>query len=822
MNNIDVNVKAVTTPPDVTVQYKTIILKKHLVNGVNTLTQEMMSATNTKYIVKYDYTLGEDITVPENCVLEFDGGSLSRHVLSGNFTTVNNSNNKIFNNVTFIGDCVKKVYNLNWFVKNRNNTLTLNNPLDATTEIQAAFNSGVLNIYLDNDYYLYISSTINIKSYICITGKKQSVPHDRALTTQCPCFYTDKVITMFNVSIESNSITDQNTVEIHNLYARHFGAFTFSDLKENIPLLKIANGTVGTNNTHGVNLDVYLQGDEKYIEVPASTSGHHYVSGYTGIEICATNNGWITFVRINGIVKHFHRAFYIHKDSNYSSSWITDIIINADTICTYGGNIEASPVRIYGCHQTCVALAENDKSYFTIGGEGVSAATVWDLGSTSNGLYNAKYAFLADGGNFTDVYNDVSVQTSPSLGIPVDKSKLRTQEYISDLFAHSENILESIFHKLQGEAYLDNVADDFEADYAVGVLNYVRLVNGNEEQITLSDELVNNFSYLFTITGNKENGAGDSIRRPYNTAYLKRTAPTGYNQYECQFTIKTRAFFRSKILCKFPQIVNGVRRLLIEHINSSSSVIKSETCDFAYDVAYYAGIVQKDIVPESNAVSVRITLTSTIVGGDNDGILPSMAILSMASNNVVTAAGGEVAGRINFADVTFRSYDASNRLVHYLFNKYTGKGYNVTTSYIDLIAFTNLYNRTVDIIYYTHEEGINTIRVTSNGISHNSKNISVKLLYLTTGGNYNNKRKIKVKANSATSLYVLDLIAVRGIKFLTNVNDSDLDGSAEIIANNARPTNPLVGDVYFDSSISPARPIWWNGTAWVDATGTLV
>lgn len=90
----DVNVKvtALTTNPNVPVTYKTIILKKNLVNGVNTLTQEMMSAQNTKYVVKYDYVLGEDITVPAGCILEFDGGSISA---SGSNDTITGTNTGI-------------------------------------------------------------------------------------------------------------------------------------------------------------------------------------------------------------------------------------------------------------------------------------------------------------------------------------------------------------------------------------------------------------------------------------------------------------------------------------------------------------------------------------------------------------------------------------------------------------------------------------------------------------------------------------------------------------------------------------------------------
>ena len=104
--DINVKVTALTTNPNVPVTYKTVILKKNIVNGVNTLTQEMMSATNTKYIIKYNYMLGENITIPENCILEFDGGSIANstknsYSLIGTATkVVNLYNYTIFSNIT--------------------------------------------------------------------------------------------------------------------------------------------------------------------------------------------------------------------------------------------------------------------------------------------------------------------------------------------------------------------------------------------------------------------------------------------------------------------------------------------------------------------------------------------------------------------------------------------------------------------------------------------------------------------------------------------------------------------------------------------------
>ncbi len=66
------------------------VMKKNIVNGVNTLTQEMFEdgegnpLTNTIFIIQYDFDLGgETIEIPTGCVLEFAGGSLSNGYLSG-------------------------------------------------------------------------------------------------------------------------------------------------------------------------------------------------------------------------------------------------------------------------------------------------------------------------------------------------------------------------------------------------------------------------------------------------------------------------------------------------------------------------------------------------------------------------------------------------------------------------------------------------------------------------------------------------------------------------------------------------------------------
>lgn len=37
-----------------------------------------------------------------------------------------------------------------------------------------------------------------------------------------------------------------------------------------------------------------------------------------------------------------------------------------------------------------------------------------------------------------------------------------------------------------------------------------------------------------------------------------------------------------------------------------------------------------------------------------------------------------------------------------------------------------------------------------------------------------------------------------------------------------RPTSSVIGQRYFDTSLGNGKPIYWNGTGFVDATGTYV
>lgn len=74
-----------------------LYIRKNIVDGKNILTQTMIQATNTIYIIQYDYDLqGETITIPEGCILQFEGGSFNNGIFIGNNTIIKAESVKIF------------------------------------------------------------------------------------------------------------------------------------------------------------------------------------------------------------------------------------------------------------------------------------------------------------------------------------------------------------------------------------------------------------------------------------------------------------------------------------------------------------------------------------------------------------------------------------------------------------------------------------------------------------------------------------------------------------------------------------------------------
>ena len=81
----------------------------------NILTQEVINQSNTIYEIRYDFDLnGEEITIPQGCVLDFQGGSLNNGFLVGNNTAIY-SNSVAFYKVEIKGKFKNSLIESLWF-----------------------------------------------------------------------------------------------------------------------------------------------------------------------------------------------------------------------------------------------------------------------------------------------------------------------------------------------------------------------------------------------------------------------------------------------------------------------------------------------------------------------------------------------------------------------------------------------------------------------------------------------------------------------------------------------------------------------------------
>lgn len=135
--------------------------------STNLLTQDMLSKENTIYIIQYDYSLNyQTITIPEGCVLQFEGGSISTGTLSGNNTIITAKPYNIFKTIGFAGTFnIEKVIP-EWFgAKGDNSTINTKPFQDAIDFAEFAatnveFQSG--DYVIDGTLYIRKQSRIHI------------------------------------------------------------------------------------------------------------------------------------------------------------------------------------------------------------------------------------------------------------------------------------------------------------------------------------------------------------------------------------------------------------------------------------------------------------------------------------------------------------------------------------------------------------------------------------------------------------------------------------------------------------------------------------
>lgn len=161
-----------------------IYLRKNIVDEKNVLIQEMINHSNTRYIIQYDYDLnGQTITIPEKCVLDFQGGSFRNGNIIFNTTKLLYSKDIIFYNCKIKGFITEICVDIFDSV-----TSDLVNELFDVAKI----------IYFTNEEYFFSSSLI-IKDTSTIT-KIQGI-NNKLHFTSCDGIQINKVVTIDNLGL---------------------------------------------------------------------------------------------------------------------------------------------------------------------------------------------------------------------------------------------------------------------------------------------------------------------------------------------------------------------------------------------------------------------------------------------------------------------------------------------------------------------------------------------------------------------------------------------------------------------------------------------
>lgn len=195
-------------------------LRKNITGNKNILTQDMINTGNTIYIIQYDYDLnGSSINIPDNCVLKFEGGSLSNGSINFNSTYIEYENiDNIFINVKGNGTVTNDTIYIKWFGED-------------LTNVSSIIQNNTTYIFDENAVYdisNQISAISEENTEFCIFNVKDKVNivfdcnnatfiynHDKSAGYRNGgIFYTDSVN---NVTIK-NLICDGNYVSLDDGY----------------------------------------------------------------------------------------------------------------------------------------------------------------------------------------------------------------------------------------------------------------------------------------------------------------------------------------------------------------------------------------------------------------------------------------------------------------------------------------------------------------------------------------------------------------------------------------------------------------------------
>jgi hypothetical protein len=572
--------------------------KKDNINGMATITLKknksfasQLTQTNTIYRIMYDFDLndpdGENpITIPANCVLEFDGGSLSNGTITGKNTVIKAGLVKIFNGIIIVGTWIISVAYAKWFG-------------NKTSDIQKAINSFVgIAINVNGDWVFDTTVTVPYNtSLIC----DRAECYANVSGTILKFYVSDLSHNLNNFIINLGAdysgtcihVYGCNHSNIEGYNSRHEAGISASELR--LPAIKGASSWASTTNQV---IGLHIHGIESNGDILYYKTIHSYgYALYTHVRVDATSG-------INSCHLDL-KSFFCRTGLSLNSELGSSVTVRLCYQC-------------YAYSYKAIAIDNNATSYKTAGGCTYNI-DLWDPENTPVTIDNSYYSIyksMQGLGSLGQYFNNKFIVPSWT-GIGRGKEVLAMPEAIQPTISNVY-LIQSVFAANTHLGCIQNIIN------YLGRLNLGRTV--------VFEWAVGSFNYI------------DSSLKNVLQTMVYNDGDTPIVQLEAYYVIRLTFYQNNDVFYK---------RFMIEHINYSYNKKYTNIQQINYDsdgktissltdgVSTY-GVSLKRVVPlYPNIPMSRPTLNDLAIGFTIfDTSLSEPRLVTYKGNNIWVDATG--------------------------------------------------------------------------------------------------------------------------------------------------------------------------------------
>lgn len=797
-----------------------VFLRKNIVGEVNILTQDMLSKTDTIYHIQYDYDLnGNTIFIPDNCVLLFEGGSISNGTINSNsrLRIENGSNSCIFNDVNFTGDtCNSTILNIAWLVDKSYEVDGIQDEvsIDSSVALNKAFACGIRQFVFPKDRYYYLKNKIVINGCIDIYAEnpERNVKgnHLNEGNKHQGCVYSNEIVTM----LEYNYVyTVQRGITISGI--EFLVRVPFTEVTEDskiIPVVKITNKSQGNVALWGNILDFNVSITPRVLKIYPDVDASILIGNYMAV-LLVSESSPIAYTRINGYLAN---PFYI-VGADTATSWITDIYINGDSFAVAGykhvaGSYRPSPIILNGSAQPFAYYKADDylkHGFFEDCPVVKINGYIWDTGMGSNGLYTAGYQALTTA--YDGVFSSNYLGSSYNDSLTKYKDTMVVNPHLLDsekLIYMYENILNQWYEPSVNFPLVSNLT------YSVGDINILDAsLNDNED--ANSEIQIFNKHLLFEKNSYYLDGGGINTSGCH---FQLTTDKTGASVY---FEV-VRGLVPGEPISNLPLIVKGARGqtwdVKVDIYEGDTIIDTRELSKKFYYVAeaIVIGLLPPRLYSSVSVSKVAVTITSTDVFKANTLVTTPLIYIPYKGAKSVYNHLPKMkdTGVVNLFNNT------TGRMVTWAGSKWVNHlGLPIKDSELPetppiskvLIGDSLILKNTHVPIWWDGTSWVN-----SDGVTYTTKRYGVSadrpsgLPIRLSGLSYSNTDTRKNENYMLGEWWQYDGLSA----------DAKRQGTTEERPTESLQNFPVQNFCYLDTTLN--KPIWWTGTRWIDATGAVV